>query len=168
MRTEYCFPPTVRVEFIFLEQLVQSDRRLLCALFSAGSPPRIPCSGHPGFLCFLTVLCSFLSLGLYNLFSPWNTRPKTFTTVSFFLSLVWRPLTLHPRLLFTLRSVALFSFPHIISHYLKIPQLFILLLVCCLFSLEGKLRESRESCHVWSLLYFLCPEKLRTFGKGVL
>lgn len=73
-----------------------------------------------------------------------------------------------PPALFTLRSVALFSFPHIISHYLKIPQLFILLLICCLFSLEGKLHESRESCHVWSLLFFLCPEKLNTFGKGVL
>ena len=43
------------------------------------------------------------------------------------------PLTLCYPLRFTFKSVVLFSFPHIISHYLKILQLFILYLCVAFF-----------------------------------
>lgn len=51
------------------------------------------------------------------------------TQVPTHLSFVWRALAGCP-LPFTLESVSLFPFPHIMSHYPKISQLFTLLLIC--------------------------------------
>ena len=144
---------------MFPKQLIKSNCCLFCVLLSAHSLPRIPCSGHLGFLCFLTILCSFLSLGLYNLFSPGTLLPIPLSLLasSFHSSGEPSHTLLPPPFYFQISCLIFFP-----THHFSLPEnpsAVYSLFMCCLFPLEVKLHETRESCHWRGTVLFPAPRK---------
>jgi len=90
---------------------------------------------------------------------PWNTPPKTFITVGFFLSLAGEAshTLLPPPFYFKISCLIFFPI-----HTLSLPEnpsTVYSLFMCCLFPLEVKLHENRGSCHLGGTALFSVPRK---------
>ena len=103
--------------------------------------------------------CAPSHLWAFATSSPWNTPPKTFITVGFFLSLAGEAShTLLPPPFYFKISCLIFFPIHTFS-LPENPSTVYSLFMCCLFPLEVKLQENRESCHLGGTVLFSVPRK---------